>query len=163
MTPATLRSVWFSITTATEDPPGLPVPIGHNFDELPDRAPIASLSFHTADEALQWAIWVDHEHTSRWSDNGTVTFIGDRMGWRWLLSCHKPSKRSLISSSREVDGSERLLVPCGRCGHGEGRHFGRGPARRGCGACPTGNCEPVLVPVGAAATTTIVDAEDEVE
>ena len=98
MTPATLRSVWFSITTATEDPPGLPVPTGVNLDEFPDRAPIAGLSFRTADEALQWAIWVDHEHTSRWSDNGTVTFIGDRMGWRWLLSCHKPSKRAAVTA-----------------------------------------------------------------
>jgi len=150
MTPATLRSVWFSITTATADPPGLPIPTGVNLD---DRAnpPIAGLTFNTANDAQTWAIWVEHDHTASWSPSGTVTFIGHRMGWSWLLSCHVPSERSSSPSSRVIDGSERLLVPCGRCGHKEEGHFGRGPARRGCGACPTGNCEPVVAKVAVPA------------
>jgi len=160
---ATARSVWFSITTATEDPPGLPIPSTVNLMEGDGHAPIASLTFRTAEDAFAWAVWVDHEHVARIGADGSVMCTGERMGWRWQVWCHKASDRLSSPSSRVIDGSERLLVPCGRCGHGEGRHFGRDQGPRGCGACPTGNCEPVLVRVGGDATTTIVDAEDEVE
>ena len=157
---ATARTVWFSITTATEDPPGLPVPTGVNLD---DRAnpPIAGLTFNTANDAQTWAIWVEHDHTASWSPTGTVTFIGHRMGWSWLLSCHVPNERSGSSSSRVIDGSDRLLVPCGRCGHDQDIHTGTEWVGD-CPSCPDGRCQPVLVRVGGA-TTTIVDAEDEVE
>jgi len=160
MTPATLRSIWFSITTATED--GMPIPIGTNLDDSGAHL-IAGLSFPTAADALAWAVWVDREHTSHWTHQGTVTFIGHQSGWTWLLSCHKPSERSGSSSSRVIDGSERLLVPCGRCGHGENRHQHAPGHATACLDCPGAFCQPVLVRVGGAATTTIVDAEDEVE
>jgi len=159
MTPATLRSVWFSITTATED--GMPIPIGTNLDDSGAHL-IAGLSFPNAADALAWAVWVDREHTSHWTHQGTVTFIGHQSGWTWLLSCHKPSERSGSSQSRVIDGSERLLVPCGRCGHDQDIHTGTEWVGD-CPSCPDGRCQPVLVRVGGGATTTIVDAEDEVE
>jgi len=158
---ATARSVWFSIATATEDT-ALPIPTGVNLYEFPGRAPIVSLTFSTADDAQTWAVWVDHEHTSVWGDTGTVTFMGRRMGWHWQLSCHVPNERSGSSQSRAIDGSERLLVPCGRCGHGQDIHTGTEWVGD-CPSCPDGRCQPVLVRVGGDATRTIVDAEDEVE
>jgi len=162
MTPATLRSVWFSITTATEDPPGLPIPTGVNLMEGDGHAPIASLTFRTAEDAFAWAVWVDHEHVARIGADGSVMCTGERMGWRWQVWCHKASDRLSSPSSRVIDGSERLLVPCGRCGHDQQAH-GAPAWPTSCTSCPDHRCQPVLVRVVAAATTTIVDAEDEVE
>ena len=88
---ATTRSVWFSIVTATEEPPGLPVPAAVNFIDSDGHPPIASLTLRTAADAQAWAVWVDHEHTERWGKDGSVLFGGERMGWRWQIWCHKPS------------------------------------------------------------------------
>ena len=82
------------------------------------------------------------------------------------------AERSLISSSRHVDGNDRVPVPCGRCGHDERNEDSvtEFVARTGvttsvtyCPSCPDGICQPVLVPIGASAQTVTVDGEDIVE
>ena len=168
-----LRTATLGTLLALAAEHGLRIPRSIATDETWDVGPCLRLGVERDVDVDAWAAILGGDPEDREDATGRhhgFMLIGLDvpvwLGWvQVYVDCYAFNReRSLTPQEHKATSvNERLLVPCGRCGHGEGRHFGRGPGRRGCGACPTGNCEPVLVRVGPAATTTIVDAEDEVE